>query len=69
MNSLLLAADGQLPLPWDLFGWGYLIDMYSNIDSLFDGIKDILPILLPILVGFIAIRKAISFLLGTLRHS
>ena len=65
----VLSKGEQLPLPWNMFGWSYLIDMYSNADSLFDNIKSMLPVLLPIAVGFIGIRKALSFLFRTLHKA
>lgn len=41
----------------------------ANVGGVLDGIEDMLPVLLPIMVGFIGVRKAISFLLGSLRRA
>jgi hypothetical protein len=39
----------------------------SMLDGLLAEITSLLPIIIPALIGFIAIRKGISFLIGTLR--
>lgn len=39
------------------------------ISGVLDEILALLPIILPTLIGFIAIRKGISFLLGSLRSA
>lgn len=38
-------------------------------DGLLDGVTASLPIILPVLVGFLAVRKGISFLFGQLRRA
>lgn len=38
-------------------------------DGLLDGVTSSLPIILPVLVGFLAVRKGISFLFGQLRRA
>lgn len=48
--------------------WSELVTQ-ANVGGVLDGVKDMLPSLLPISVGFIGIRKAISFLLGSLRRA
>lgn len=72
------AEEGdQLPLPGlgeigeggvqyeGFVSWAHLIK-YSDVDTVFQGIEDMLPVLLPIIVGFLGIRKALSFLRGSL---
>lgn len=39
------------------------------IAGVLDEIISLLPIILPALIGFIAVRKGISFLLGSLRSA
>ena len=39
------------------------------IQGVLDQILALLPVLLPALIGFIAVRKGISFLLGSLRSA
>lgn len=41
----------------------------SNVGGVLNGVVTSLPTLLPIAVGFIAIRKGISFVLGMLRRA
>lgn len=41
----------------------------SNVGGVLNGVVSSLPTLLPIAVGFIAIRKGISFVLGMLRRA
>lgn len=41
----------------------------DTIGGVLDGVKSLLPTLLPIMVGFIGIRKGISFLLGSLKKA
>lgn len=41
----------------------------SMIAGVLDEILALLPIILPTLIGFIAVRKGISFLLGSLRSA
>lgn len=43
----------------------------GNVDfsALLQEIISLLPVLLPTIVGFIAIRKGISFLIGSLRRA
>lgn len=75
------AEEGeQLPLPglgeigdggvqYDGFvSWPHLIK-YADVDAVLSGIEDMLPVLLPICVGFLGIRKAVGFLFGTLRRA
>lgn len=48
--------------------WSTLVTA-DTIGGVFEGIEQMLPTLLPVLVGFIAVRKGLSFLLGTLRRA
>lgn len=48
--------------------WSTIVSA-ETIGGVLDGVKSLLPTLLPISVGFIGIRKGISFLLGTLRRA
>lgn len=43
----------------------------NNIDfsGMLEEVVNLLPVVLPVLVGFLAIRKAISFLIGSLRRA
>ena len=41
----------------------------SNIGGVLDGVTGLLPTVLPVCIGFLAIRKGISFLLGMLRSA
>lgn len=40
-----------------------------DLSSIMEEIVSLLPVLLPTVVGFIGIRKAISFLIGMLRRA
>lgn len=39
----------------------------SMLQGILSEITSLLPVIIPALIGFIAIRKGISFLIGTLR--
>ena len=41
----------------------------SNITGVLDGVTGLLPTVLPVMIGFLAIRKGISFLIGMLRSA
>lgn len=41
----------------------------AMIEGVFDEIYALLPTVLPAVVGFLAVRKGISFLLGSLRRA
>lgn len=41
----------------------------SNISGVLDEVIGLLPTVLPVMIGFLAIRKGISFVLGMLRSA
>lgn len=41
----------------------------ANIGGVLDGVTGLLPTVLPVMIGFLAIRKGISFLIGMLRSA
>ena len=41
----------------------------ANITGVLDGVTGLLPTVLPVMIGFLAIRKGISFLIGMLRSA
>lgn len=41
----------------------------ANIGGVLDGVTGLLPTVLPVMIGFLAIRKGISFLVGMLRSA
>ena len=41
----------------------------ANIGGVLDGVTGLLPTVLPVMIGFLAIRTGISFLIGMLRSA
>ena len=41
----------------------------ANISGVLDEVIGLLPVVLPVMIGFLAIRKGISFVLGMLRSA
>lgn len=47
-----------------------MIDLTGvDLSGVMTGITDMLPVVLPVLIGFIGIRKAIAFLMGALKKA
>lgn len=41
----------------------------ADFSGLLEGVTSSLPIIIPVMVGFLAVRKGISFLFGNLRRA
>ena len=39
----------------------------QTLSPVMDGIKELLPVVLPVVVGFLALRKGVSFVLSSIR--